>query len=419
MATIAIITSSIGSIRIANSQLGRRLADHGHDVSVLEVGADLPALLGRGLRVRGDVELTGRGDEARTSAIEGLGLEAARQTLLDRRADAVLVDIEEHEWVAVASTLGVPIATTSVWITPLRHRLVPPLDRHDPAPIGFAARVRNELHWWRRRAVTPRLRAAAWRATGGADRLSVLDAFTRRHGVRFSRLVDTGAWLRPWAYHLPTLVFAPAELDFVAHPSLHHVGPMFVPLADEPLPAEVERLARRRGSTLVYCSFGTLAVGYDTSQLERVVEAARRRPDWSLVIGLGSSIDPSVLGELPDNVAALRWVPQRAVLERAEVAISHGGIASIMECVAAGVPMLAYAGIRDQPGNVARLVHHGIGHRGDPVDGIDDLVARIDALRVDPDVADSIEAMAAAMRGYEDRAAAVVSRLLAGELPAH
>jgi UDP:flavonoid glycosyltransferase YjiC (YdhE family) len=44
--------------------------------------------------------------------------------------------------------------------------------------------------------------------------------------------------------------------------------------------------------------------------------------------------------------------------------VTHGGINSIMECVHFTVPMVIVPGLRDQPGNMARALHHGIAVTG-------------------------------------------------------
>ena len=43
--------------------------------------------------------------------------------------------------------------------------------------------------------------------------------------------------------------------------------------------------------------------------------------------------------------------------------VTHGGLNSVMECVYLGVPMVIVPGLRDQPGNSARAVHHGLAVR--------------------------------------------------------
>jgi zeaxanthin glucosyltransferase len=56
----------------------------------------------------------------------------------------------------------------------------------------------------------------------------------------------------------------------------------------------------------------------------------------------------------------VKWAPQLSILQRAAAMVTHGGMNSIMECIHFRVPMVIVPGMRDQPGNMARAVHHGI-----------------------------------------------------------
>ena len=65
--------------------------------------------------------------------------------------------------------------------------------------------------------------------------------------------------------------------------------------------------------------------------------------------------------------AGATWVtgfaPQRAALARADVVISHAGLNTVLDALAAGKPVLALPIAFDQPGVAARLVHAGAGLR--------------------------------------------------------
>ena len=64
--------------------------------------------------------------------------------------------------------------------------------------------------------------------------------------------------------------------------------------------------------------------------------------------------------EREENLLVVKWAPQLALLRRAAVMVTHGGIGSMLECIRYGVPMVIVPGARDQPGNRARAVYHGI-----------------------------------------------------------
>ena len=74
--------------------------------------------------------------------------------------------------------------------------------------------------------------------------------------------------------------------------------------------------------------------------------------------------------------------PQLEVLDRAAIAITHGGMSTINEALHQGVPLIVCsAGQVDQNGCMVRLVHHGAGvaASSDPINPAE-LERRIDDL---------------------------------------
>ncbi|XP_022814660.1 UDP-glucuronosyltransferase 2B2-like isoform X2 [Spodoptera litura] len=65
---------------------------------------------------------------------------------------------------------------------------------------------------------------------------------------------------------------------------------------------------------------------------------------------------------LPDNVLVLKWLPQYDLLNHPNCVafITHGGLLSLTEIVAAGVPALVIPILGDQPGNAAFAKRAGI-----------------------------------------------------------
>lgn len=84
--------------------------------------------------------------------------------------------------------------------------------------------------------------------------------------------------------------------------------------------------------------------------------------------------DPGALGSLPANVLARRFVPQPAVLSRAALFVTHGGMNSVNEALYAGVPMLVLPQGADQPLVARRVVDLGAGLSLPPRDVTEDAV---------------------------------------------
>jgi UDP:flavonoid glycosyltransferase YjiC (YdhE family) len=96
---------------------------------------------------------------------------------------------------------------------------------------------------------------------------------------------------------------------------------------------------------IVYVSFGSF-LSARADVLARVVEALRPLP-VRVALATGSA-DPATLGELPEHWLVRGFLPQVAVLERAALAVSHGGNNSVTEALNFGVPLLVLPFSTDQ-----------------------------------------------------------------------
>ena len=179
------------------------------------------------------------------------------------------------------------------------------------------------------------------------------------------------------------------ELEFerADDPRMHYVGAM-VPAGDKDEPttaaAAFQQFVKRRESTgnpLIYCSYSTC---WDTGSqnIEPLLDLFSRRQDLDMVIGLGGKTQSMAYPALPDNIFVMDFAPQLEVLDRAAIAITHGGLSTINEGLHKGVPLIVCsAGQVDQNGCMVRLVHHGAGvaASSDPINPAE-LERRIDDL---------------------------------------
>lgn len=79
-----------------------------------------------------------------------------------------------------------------------------------------------------------------------------------------------------------------------------------------------------------------------------------------MIVSTGQT-DPEAVGPLPANVLVRSFVPQPAVLARAALFVTHGGMNSVNEAMYAGVPMLVVPQGADQPMVARRVVQLGAG----------------------------------------------------------
>ena len=110
---------------------------------------------------------------------------------------------------------------------------------------------------------------------------------------------------------------------------------------------------------LVYCSLGTAASTYPHAErfYQAVKEASAFREDWRFILQISEA--NKIQNYAPTkNLFVTDWAPQMLFLKNASVAVTHGGLNTIMECVGFEVPMVIVPGLRDQPGNGARAAYH-------------------------------------------------------------
>ncbi len=194
------------------------------------------------------------------------------------------------------------------------------------------------------------------------------------HRLRYDKAFHVGI------DNVPEWILTPPGLDFtdrVLQPFQQNVTPPAVPRAEELPPVYEQLLARIDGEKqtnpnlkLIYASLGTLTGIHTNARTltrfwHRLREAVAAEPNWRLVVALGETPTGAWL-TTPTNVFALARVPQLHLLAHADAFLTHGGLNSVQEARAAGVPMRVYPLNRkwDQPGNAARVVYHGLGTVG-------------------------------------------------------
>ncbi|WP_030787893.1 macrolide-inactivating glycosyltransferase [Streptomyces sp. NRRL S-920] len=90
------------------------------------------------------------------------------------------------------------------------------------------------------------------------------------------------------------------------------------------------------------------------------VKAFGGLPGWHVVLQVGKYVDASELGEVPGNVEVRDWVPQLAILKKADAFITHAGAGGSQEGLATATPMVAVPLATDQFGNADMLQGLGV-----------------------------------------------------------
>lgn len=449
MAVIAYITDGrAGSLNSA-LVLSARLRAAGHDVIFMSSEEISSRITSEGfsfVRLSADSMYREQYDAAQTRRERRAARDAAlvgdeiERALVNARAEACLIDLEMHYAIIATARLGVPTLLTIVQFSVYRSLGTPPLNSHLRPPTNAIEKARVGLEWLKIWA------AFAWRdawtsfkrLVGRAElsavryrtmRLTDLRALARKKGFPLRKATSRMHWLRPHVYtEIQSLCFNIAELDFPDsdHSDLiHYVGPMINTSREETRMTEQERndldtfledRVGEAGRPLIYCSLGAF-LPTDTGFMSRVVDVLRRRPDWTLILGLGAKGNVSALGDLPPNVLAMTWAPQLEILGRASCAVIHGGTTTINECILAGVPMVLYPhDYNDLQGNSARAAHAGLGVVGDKLtDDAASIEAAIQTVMSDRSFTDSVATYQHLARRYEESRAAerIVEQALA------
>ncbi|MFH9200794.1 macrolide family glycosyltransferase [Streptomyces anulatus] len=139
-------------------------------------------------------------------------------------------------------------------------------------------------------------------------------------------------------------------------------------------------------------------------------------PGWHVVLQIGRHTDPRELGDIPANVEVHSWVPQRAILERADAFVTHAGMGGCGEGLLAGVPMIAVPQGAEQFMNADRLVELGVARRIDTPDATaETLRAALNDLVTDPETARRSARLRAAARseGGTARATGLIEDMVA------
>lgn len=207
---------------------------------------------------------------------------------------------------------------------------------------------------------------------------------------------------------LPEVILCPERFDFPGaerkENSYYVEASIDLDRKDAPFPWD--KLDNNR--PLLYCSFGTqshLIPGAERL-FRLLVETVGRREDWQLVLAVGGRLRVEDFDPAPPNAVLVNTAPQLELLQRASVAVSHGGLNSVKECIYFGVPMILFALIRDQPSVAARVVYHGLGLNADVhTVSAEQLDSMIDRVSRTPSFSSNVKEMSREFRRVEDSAA--------------
>ena len=262
------------------------------------------------------------------------------QALADNGIDALLCDQMEPAGGLVAESLGLPFVSVACALPVNREPGLPlPV-----MPFAYASDERSQ-HMYRGSS-----QVYDWlmKPLG-----KVINHAALRLGVPpRTALHECLSPLAQISQTLPGFDFPRSQLPA----SFHAVGPLRSPLAPRQgeWPIDKQR-------PFFFASLGTLQ-GDRLTLFERIAKACKRL-DGQLLIAHCGKLDAAQERRLIDCGAT--WVtdfaPQQWALEQADAVITHGGLNTVMDAIAARTPMLVMPIAFDQPGVAARVAYRGVG----------------------------------------------------------
>lgn len=129
----------------------------------------------------------------------------------------------------------------------------------------------------------------------------------------------------------------------------------FVGPSIRPVESEIEKVKDK----LVYISMGT--VNNDLLPLYNKFITAFAKTDYQVILSVGSLVPMEKFGKLAENISVFPSVDQIAVLQKADVFISHCGMNSVNESLYFGVPLVMFPQTSEQGGVAARVSQLGAG----------------------------------------------------------
>ena len=136
----------------------------------------------------------------------------------------------------------------------------------------------------------------------------------------------------------------------------------FVGPSIRPATSKVEK----KRDKLIYISMGT--VNNNMMALYKRCLAALADTDYQVIMSVGNLVSIEEFGVLPENISVFTHVDQIAVLQQADIFVSHCGMNSVSESLYFGVPLVMLPQTAEQGGVAERVFQLGAGIKLDKSD---------------------------------------------------
>ena len=246
-----------------------------------------------------------------------------------------------------------------------------------PLNCGIIPNPKTNFNWYWNNYYLKRWLKTAWEnvAFFGKSSKRIVQQKIKEQGIDGLYQSDDEQFKRIGFKNITEFIICPPAFEFTAQkqPYQYYLG-LLVDLnrkedTKHPLNLLLEKLPLNQA--IIYCSFGTLYADYGKKKdilkfFKILLKTVTQFPERIFVVSLAEDF-VKMLGVIPQNIHFFDTVPQLTALGRSSLFITHGGLNSIKESIALGVPMLVYPVDKnwDQRGNAAKVVYHGLGLKGE------------------------------------------------------
>lgn len=229
------------------------------------------------------------------------------------------------------------------------------LDRPDHAPVGFGLPPATDA--------AGRVRYAAMKAAVDGEFGNPVRAYADSHLARMG-LPPLPASLPHSIVVLPDLFLQPTipafEYDYgPLPPGLRFIGHLPPPHAEVALPDWWHEL--NGDKPVVLLTQGTLANTDFGELVEPALAALADRDDLLVVATTGGRPVEALHGSVPPNARVAQFLPFDELLPKVSLLVTNGGYGSVLQALAAGVPIVSAGTTEDKAEVNARIGWSGVG----------------------------------------------------------
>ncbi|BEV02809.1 glycosyltransferase [Chryseobacterium gambrini] len=123
---------------------------------------------------------------------------------------------------------------------------------------------------------------------------------------------------------------------------------------------------KKSGKMIIYCSLGSWADQIDKEKAQQITQTLinsfrqESMKDYILNISVGNLFE-DYQSHASDTIRIHQWLPQMAMLKHSDMAIIHGGMGGVKECIMNEIPMIVIPLGLDQFENADRIAAHQLG----------------------------------------------------------